>query len=134
MLAEGGLLEHMGSGFRGEVENAEFPIPWVMIGILLAIAAVIGIAIFAKMKLDEFKKLMPAQRRQLFYELCKAHGLSRQEVKLLVGLARVHQLENWALLFVQPERFDSAKLGTLHVETVQAYVSIRDRLFARAIS
>jgi len=48
---------------------------------------------------------------QLFADLCKAHKLSRCERKLLYRLAQQHQLDQPAMLFVEPSCYNAEKVG-----------------------
>lgn len=68
--------------------------------------------------------------RALFRALCGAHQLSRSDRQLLRQLAHAHALNQPALLFVEPERFDTAELGEAWQKQRERLAELRSRLFA----
>lgn len=66
----------------------------------------------------------------LFRALCRAHQLGRFDRSLLKQLARAHQLEQPALLFVEPARFDTEALGEAFRRQRDRIAGLRARLFA----
>jgi hypothetical protein len=68
--------------------------------------------------------------RRLFLALAKAHRLSWMDVWLLWRLARFHQLEDPARLFLDPERFDREGLSRPLARHAARLQSLRSRLFA----
>src|SRR5262249_46353347 len=68
--------------------------------------------------------------RQLFVSLCRAHGLDRSQQRLLYDLAQARQLPHPSIVFLQPELFDSAKLGPYFEPHRAALQILRQQLFA----
>lgn len=67
--------------------------------------------------------------RALFRALCRAHQLRRSECQLLRQLAHAHALNQPALLFVEPDRFDAAELGEAWHKQRERLAELRSRLF-----
>lgn len=92
-------LSHLGRNFRqgptySETEIAAF----VVIGVSVIAAVVIGAQFFNSAR-------HYSNPRGLFGELCKAHALSRKEIKLLRRIAKTQQVKHTATLFLDPDRF-----------------------------
>jgi hypothetical protein len=66
---------------------------------------------------------------QLFVELCRAHGLSRAERRMLDRLAAAHGLKHAAEIFLDESRFD-LKDETFTAQR-HAVLALRRRLFAQ---
>jgi hypothetical protein len=67
---------------------------------------------------------------KLFLSLGKAHRLTSRELWLLWRLARWHELEDPARLFLEPERFDCRGLSPWLTRRAARLQSLRSRLFA----
>jgi hypothetical protein len=67
--------------------------------------------------------------RRLFISLCRAHALDRNHQRLLSDLAQFHQLKHPGSLFLQPELFDSLKLGSAFEPHRAALEKLRQQLF-----
>lgn len=66
----------------------------------------------------------------LYCQMCRAHGLSWTDCRLLWRIGRAYRLEHPAAIFIAPERFDPARLGSalrLHEARI---VELREMLFA----
>lgn len=69
---------------------------------------------------------------KLFAELCKAHQLTGARRSLLKRLAAAQGMEP-ALLFVDPESFDTTSLGPAWEKQQPALESLRDTIFGQRI-
>jgi len=67
---------------------------------------------------------------KLFLALCRAHRLRWRDAWLLWRLARCHELEDPARLFLEPERFDPQGLNRSLARHVARLRMLRRRLFA----
>ncbi len=67
--------------------------------------------------------------RRLFLQLCRAHGLSGQDRKLLWQLAQFLQLEHPATLFLLAELWEEEALGESWAPWSEAIRRLRERLF-----
>ncbi len=67
--------------------------------------------------------------RRLFLQLCRAHGLSSQERKLLWQLAQFLQLEHPATLFLLAELWEPAELGEDWAPWAETLQRLRTRIF-----
>jgi hypothetical protein len=65
--------------------------------------------------------------RDLFYELCRVHGLNRQERNLLWSAAVQHRLEHPALVFALPHYLH--ELAASHQPRSASYARLEARLF-----
>jgi len=92
--------------------------------VLLATALVVGL-IVARCR----RRSLHSPKR-LFLTLCRAHRLSWKQTWLLWQLARAQGLENAALLFVDPDRFDPDYIGLWLRPQQQALLEVRKRIFA----
>lgn len=75
------------------------------------------------------RRAKAAASNRLFEKLCKAHGLSRSDCRLLRELARHQKLDDPAQLFLEPERFAAACLPMNLWGRTARMNEIRDRLF-----
>jgi hypothetical protein len=66
---------------------------------------------------------------ELFRELCRAHGLNWSSRRLLKRLAAEWQMSSPAQLFVEPERFSTARLGAEWHEKADELERLRRQLF-----
>ena len=64
----------------------------------------------------------------LFQSLCQAHDLSRGDCSLLKQLVRQNDIEKPALVFVNPDYFEPARLGPLKAKAKE-FLAIRNTLF-----
>jgi hypothetical protein len=66
---------------------------------------------------------------QLFADLCKAHKLSRRERYLLQQLAGLYQLDQPAMLFIEPSWYSAEKVAATVGQPAELD-RLRQRLFA----
>lgn len=85
----------------GQSENSG--IFWIL---LLVVLGVVLLMLFLRRALQE--NFVDREGRRVFNELCRAHGLSRKERRLLLGYAQNLGLKNRAAVFVRPSLFDQA--------------------------
>jgi hypothetical protein len=69
----------------------------------------------------------------LFSELCGVHGLSAVSRSLLRKLIKAHKLPDQALIFLMPEKFDSANLPAPLRKRSAEFDKLRTELFGKAM-
>ena len=67
---------------------------------------------------------------RLFTDLCKAHKLSRRERRMVHRLAQELQLDQPAILFVEPWWYSAEKVGPTWEHRVEELDRLKQRLFA----
>ncbi len=117
----------MGSRFRGE--SAQFGMQQVLNGLMLL--GVIALAIWGLSLLlnrqDRTRRHL--SHRALFRSLANAHALNFAQKRLLKELARAHRLAQPARLFLEPERFDAARLTQSLARRQGQLDTLRSKLF-----
>jgi hypothetical protein len=68
--------------------------------------------------------------KQLFDSLARAHQLNRQDRRIFLQIARVHQVAQPSRLFLDPDQFDAALAQHELQGQETAIAKLRDRLFA----
>ncbi len=97
----------MGRDFRVDHEKLD---PGLIFVSLVVLAAVIGFLIWLNRMMNRQEgRRVYNNPKQLFRSLCRAHDLSRGQQRLLLQIARLQNLPQPAVLFVEPERFDQAE-------------------------
>ena len=79
---------------------------------------------------ERHRKRRPAKLAEkilLFDELCAAHALTKEEIVCLREIAKLHQLAEPALLFVQPDRLQV--LSQQRPDHAARFDRLRGRLF-----
>ena len=79
---------------------------WFLIGTVVAVGALgIGLYLWDKHR----KRILTDEKnpKSLFFDLCRSHQLSRAERALLTQAAELKQLEQPALMFVDPQLLGS---------------------------
>ncbi len=66
---------------------------------------------------------------ELFRELCRVHRIDWADRRLLKRLAAEWEMTSPALLFIEPERFNAARLPEHWQEKSRRLEELRDRLF-----
>lgn len=104
---------------------------WGTVGLIAAAATAIILLTWLVMVLVRYR----AQRTghspwQLFHDLAAAHGLSYSERTLVRQLARDLQLDQPAVLFVEPAWWDRDRLPTALQSHAPLLDKLRKRLFA----
>ena len=128
LFAQRNAFRDMGSGFRDKREHFDPTDLIFWVGALVGVF--VTLAILARVIARREQRQVYNSPRALFRSLCAAHNLDRRDRAVLRKLARHHGLVQPARLFVEPARFDAAKLdaklGPLHPQ-IQ---SLRERVFA----
>lgn len=124
LLAASGLLWQLGNrlGISRWTENT-----WVSVG---AVAVAVAVAVLwagTRLFSSREQRIVNSPPR-LFRELCRAHRLSRRQVKLLQLLASLHGLDQPARLFLEPACFDAANAPALSSRQ-REYHELRCTLF-----
>jgi hypothetical protein len=70
--------------------------------------------------------------RSLFHALCKVHGLSKRDRRILERLAECHGIREQANLFLQPERFEPERLPIELRGEQEQVAGLKSRLFSSA--
>lgn len=125
LLAQHDRIRALGENFRGE--HARVSTHEVLLGLALLACGVVGLWMLSQHLARREKALRLYSPRRLFKQLCDAHGLPRAARKTLKRLAHVHELENPARLFLEPERFDISEGQS--VQQQEAYRALKRKLF-----
>jgi hypothetical protein len=126
LLAEGPTFDDLTWNFRNA--GAGVTMPYVIFGLVVAVALVITLWIVSRWLRTREQRAYNSPR-SLLKELCKAHGLSRQDRKLLKALARRHSLDQPSRLFLEPDRFEPAAGVGDTTGQRSRLERLRDRLF-----
>jgi hypothetical protein len=127
LLADFDVVRNMGHRFHGK--NAE--LHWNDLFMLMAIVVAVTAAAWFLTRLARRERHRRTNSpRGLFQELCRAHQLDRQSRNLLWRLAKHQELSHPASLFVDPERFDPARLPALLPAQAQRLATLREQLFS----
>lgn len=131
LFAEIDRFSEMGRQLRGSGGGSSSSSGIVLLGVLFGIAAIAG----GSYALFKYWSSTPSYKRlHLFRRLCQTHGLSRNDRARLMRLAKLHQIENSADVFVRPELFDGpSSQDSDNARDWLALMKLRDRLFARRI-
>jgi hypothetical protein len=122
------LASRMADGFRGDRVRLDFGL---VAGLLLGAVGLAAVFWFlSRLAGGHERRLVSNSPAKLFVSLCRAHGLAWQDTWLLWRLARWHQLDDAARLFLEPEHFDLDGLSPDLGARAERLKSLRDRLFA----
>ncbi|HEX5106059.1 MAG TPA: hypothetical protein VFV87_19705 [Pirellulaceae bacterium] len=104
---------------------------WLWLIALVAIAGLSGVATWLiwRWRIARHRQSLNCPS-QLLVELCKRHGLTSQERRLIAGLAREQDFEHPAMLFVDPQAWETAQSGQLSGKHAAAIAALRQRLQA----
>lgn len=128
LLAQRSPFRDMGSGFRDRREHFD---PLELLPWLLVFAAVlVGLLIISRYLNGKDTRRLFNNPRALFRALCRAHGLSRSDERLLWQVAKFLELEQPAGLFLQPDRFAEASADPEFRRHQEALEALAARLFA----
>jgi hypothetical protein len=127
LFAQRSRGESFSEGFR---ERAHLGREDVLLGLLIAVAMIAGIWAFLR--------LMDARRRrrgynnpwQLFWALCKAHGLNWSDSWLLRRVAREQRLAAPGRLFLEVDRWEEKKLGPGFALEFARLKALRAKIFS----
>ncbi len=98
--------------------------------LLIAVALLFLLALGVGFLVTHYRRHSLHSPKRLFLSLCRAHRLGWKQTWLLWQLARAQGLENAALLFVDPDRFDPNYIGLWLRPHQPALLEIRKRIFA----
>jgi hypothetical protein len=130
LLARTHDLRGFSEGFRSRsVEDNAFEVFLVFGGLLLLCVVLLLVGRYAR-RFENLKSYDSPP--ELFRELCRAHGLNWSSRRLLKRLAAEWELSSPALLFVEPERFNTARLPAEWRDDEDRLESLRKRLFETA--
>jgi hypothetical protein len=99
----------------------------VVVGMAILVALIFLIWLRANRR--ERREFQSDSSARLFRELCRAHNLNRADRRLLKRLAVSSGLASQALLFVEPQHFDSANLPRGLQASGNDLQRLRERLF-----
>ena len=127
LLARTHDLRGFSEGFRSRSIEDNAVQTLLVTGALLAIC--IGL-LFAGRYARRFENLKSYDSPpELFRELCRAHGLNWSTRRLLKRLATEWKLSSPALLFVEPERFNAARLPAQWHDEAERLEHLHKQLF-----
>ena len=126
LLAQRSRWERLGDGFRGH--RARLDTTESVIGVLVIVVIFAALIILARYGLRDDKDRPTNNPWQLFWELCRAHGLSRRESRLLCRLAKERKLSNPGDIFVDPRFFDTSTLPRSLKRRSAEFVNLMPRL------
>ncbi len=127
LLARTRDLRGFSEGFRSRsVDDNAFEVLLVAGGLVLVCIVLILVGRYFR-RFENLKSYNSPP--ELFRELCRAHGLNWSSRRLLKRLAAEWQLPSPALLFVEPERFDTARLSAKWRDDEDRLEHLRERLF-----
>jgi hypothetical protein len=127
LLARTRDLRSMSEGFRSVgFEDKAFE-TMVVGGIILAISLTL---ILVGRHFRRFERLKSYDSPpELFRELCRVHRLDWSSRRLLKRLAAEWEMTSPALLFIEPERFNAARLPADWQESAEQLNQLRQQLF-----
>jgi hypothetical protein len=122
------MASRMAEGFRGDRTRFD---PGTVLTLILATAAIV-LALWLVSYCSAGRRRPAAHNSpgKLFLALCRAHRLGWRDAWLLWRLARWHELEAPARLFLEPDRFDFQGLNRSLTRRAARLQSLRRRLFA----
>jgi len=127
LLAASSRLDNLSSGFRGRRAHIE-PKDYVT-GVLLLTAIVLVVWLLSYMMTLQERRQTYKSPGRLFLSLCRAHRLRWAQRWLLWRAARAQRLRNPAQMFLEPERFEPAKLGPSLRARQDEFQQLRNKLF-----
>jgi hypothetical protein len=127
LLARTQNLRGFSEGFRSRsVDDNALAVGLVACGLVLTCVVLLLVGRYAR----RFENLKTYDSPpELFRELCRAHGLNWSSRRLLKRLAAAWELPSPALLFVEPERFNPARLPANWQDDQDRLENLRQRLF-----
>ncbi len=127
LLAQIARPEELGRRFRGPASQFD----WTdLLGLLLFVVAAVALVFLLRWLLQRQQGIHRCYHpRRLFRELCRVHGLSRQESKVLWQLAQYLRLEHPATLFLLRELWEEERLGPEWAPWQPMLQQLRLRLF-----
>ena len=128
LFAQEDRLEYLTRGFRQRPKEVDVGNVMIVVGVVIGFIIVLWIL---SRLMDRRQQRGPSNSRLgLFLSLCNAHGLHWSQKWLLWRVARHHRLRDPARVFLEPERFDGAKLGRAFTSRADKLKTIGQRLFS----
>ena len=128
LFAQENRLSQASEQFRHT--KGTFTLEDLVLGVGLFLAAGFGLYLLSKLISRRERRQTYYHPRKLFDELCTAHALNRSDRRVLLDLARFHDLDDPGRLFLEPDRFDKSHLDEELLERASELFAIRDTLFA----
>lgn len=100
---------------------------YLLFGLFFFVIATIWATLFLWDRLHKLRVVAEEPARSLFDELCRIHGLDRQEVMALNDAAQECQLSSPSMLFVQPAHLD--RLSGDAMPKAGVFKPLREKLF-----
>ncbi len=126
LFAESSPLSDMGSRFQNSADKSRIGQLLILVGVLIAVGVVVA---YVARRYTRNQRRGYTSPRALFYELCEAHKLTRSQRKLLRQVSRFLRLRQPALLFVEPDCFDTNRLSELIKERSDELAQLHEKLF-----
>ena len=127
LAASRSRLENLAREFRQGGKPDDYSDMWTG----LVFVGSVGLALWLLSRfMDRRQKRSVNRPRVLFLGLCRVHRLKWSERWLLWRLAKFHRLRAPGRVFVEPERFDVARLPLSLRARESALLALRDRIFA----
>ncbi len=128
IFAQAEHWREMGRDFRVDHDKLD-PTLIIVCTVVLAVVTGFLFALHRLMNRQEGQRQYNSPK-QLFRSLCRLHGLTGGEKRLLMQLARGEGLGQPGMLFLAPERFDEAIAVAKSPAHKRALESVRGKLFA----
>lgn len=128
LLADRSRWERLGDAFTEENARLTMNELLALAGIGVAGLVLIVVLMVLARRQDEQRPYHDPER--LFRQLCRLHRLTRKDRQLVRNLAGECGLELPSLMFVQPERFETAELVEQDVNRQDRIRRLRGQLFA----
>jgi len=104
---------------------------WEGLLVVLSSVLLVLVALILSYRLHQrWKRAQLRDPKALFRELCRAHRLKRQSIRLLLELARCRQLKHPALVFVEVQHFAPAGLSNSLKKKFSDLDELRRNIFA----
>ncbi|MGD9634850.1 MAG: hypothetical protein AB7G28_24305 [Pirellulales bacterium] len=128
LLARTRDLRSMSEGFRSVGYSDKAWETMLVAGVIVGICVILFLISRYYRRFERLKSY--DSRPELFRELCRLHKLDWSSRRLLKRLAAEWEMTSPALLFVEPERFNVARLPMEWHEETDRLEQLRTKLFA----
>ena len=128
LLAERARWQRLGDGFGGKA--SAFNAVDLIYAAVILIGFTLGLIILVKMAARGDNPQAVHRPRSLFRELCRAHGFSFSQRRLLWKLARDQNLAHPARMFLEPARWSKSRMPEKLTARYDELLALRDRVFA----
>lgn len=126
LLAQHSRWVRMGDRFQG---RATFDWTDVAIWGGIGVAFLVALYVFSRYNARNETPKPCRSPNRLFLELCKLHGLDRASRSVLKRLAESHGIPHAASIFLQPDRFETARLPASVRSDAETIERLRAALF-----